>query len=130
MPSANNVPSYLQAVSAGGASVYRALNAASSAMAANVKSSTGMVYGYEACNSGTGAAYLRLFALGTAPVVGSSVPAVSKLLAAGSCQGYSMPVGMVFSGGIGLDVTSGTMADTDTAVVASASQVSVEIYFK
>ncbi len=130
VPSANNVPTYQQAVSSGGASIYRAINAASSAMAANVKSSTGMVYGYEACNSGTAAAYLRLFALATAPAVGTSAPSISKLLPAGACQTTSSNVGLVFASGIALDVTSGSMADSDTAAVATASQVTVEVYYK
>ena len=130
VPSANNVPAYLQAVSAGGASVYRAINTASSTMAATVKAGSGMIYGYEACNSGASAAYLRLFALGTAPTVGTSVPQVSKLLAAGACQTMTTSVGLVFSTGIAVDVTSGSMADSDTASVAAANQVSVEVYYK
>ena len=130
VPSANNVPTYQQAVASGGASIYRAINAAASAMAANVKSSTGMVYGYEACNSGSAAAYLRLFALATAPTVGSSVPAISKLLPAGACQSTSSNVGLVFNTGIAVDVTSGSMADSDTSAVGTASQVTVEVYYK
>ncbi len=130
VPSANNVPTYLQAVSSGGASVYRALNAASSTMAANVKANTGMVYGYEACNSGTASVYLRLFALSSAPTVGTSVPAVTKLLVAGSCQNNTVPVGLAFPNGIAVDVTSGSMADSDTSSVATASQVALEIYYK
>ncbi len=130
VPSANNVPTYQQAVSSGGASIYRAINAASSAMAANVKSTTGMVYGYEACNSGTAAAYLRLFALATAPTVGTSTPSISKLLPAGGCQSTSSNVGLVFSAGIAVDVTSGSMADNDTSVVGTASQVTIEVYYK
>lgn len=130
VPSANNVPGYLQAVASGGAVTFRAINAAASSMAAGVKSSGGMVYGYEACNSGASAAYLRLFAQATAPTVGTSTPAVSKLLAAGSCQTASIPVGLVFGTGIALDVTSGSMADNDTTVIAAANQISVEIYYK
>jgi hypothetical protein len=130
VPSANNVPSYLQAVSSGGATIYRAINAASSTMATNIKASSGTVYGYEACNAGASAAYLRIFALATAPVPGTSVPAISKLLAAGSCQGYSSSVGLASFNGIGFDVTSGSMADSDTTAVATANQVTIEIYYK
>jgi hypothetical protein len=130
VPSSNNVPSYLQAVTSGGATIYRAINAAASTMSANVKTSGGMVYGYEACNAGSGSAYLRLFALATAPVVGTSTPTISKLLPAASCQGYSSTVGLTFSTGIGLDVTSGSLADSDTTAVATASQISVELYYK
>jgi hypothetical protein len=130
VPSTNNVPSYLQAVSSGGATIYRAINAAASTMAANVKATSGLVYGYEACNAGTGAAYFRLFALATAPVAGTSTPTVSKLLAAGSCQGYSSTVGLAFPNGIGVDVTSGSLADSDSTAVSTASQVTMEVYYK
>ncbi len=130
VPSANNVPTYLQAVSAGGASVYRAINAASSAMAASVKTTSGLVYGYEACNTGTAAAYLRLFALNTTPTVGTSTPQVSKLVPAGACQTMTTDLGLAFSSGIALDVTSGSLADADTTTVATASQVAVEVYYK
>jgi len=130
VPSATNVPAYLQAVSSGGATIYRAINAASSTMAANIKSGTGMVYGYEACNAGTSAAYFRVFGLATAPVPGTSVPVISKLLAAGSCQGYSSTVGLVVSGGISVDVTSGSMADADATAIATANQVTLEVYYK
>ena len=130
VPSANNVPSYLQAVSSGGALVFRAINAASSTVATSVKNSAGMVYGYGACNTGTSAAYLRLFALAGAPTVGSSTPAIAKLIPAGACQNAEIPVGLVFPNGIGVDVTAGSLADSDTTAVAAASQVSVEVYYK
>jgi hypothetical protein len=130
VPSNNNVPSYLQAVSSGGATIYRAINTAASTMATNIKTSSGTVYGYEACNAGTSAAYFRIFALSTTPVPGSSVPVISKLLPAGSCQGYSSTVGLATFTGIGFDVTAGSMADSDTTAVATANQVTVEIYYK
>ncbi len=130
VPSANNEPAYLQAVSSGGATLYRSINAASSAMAANVKAGTGMVYGYEACNSGSAAAFLRLFASASAPTVGSTTPAISKLVPAGLCVSYNSTVGLTFSNGIGLDVTAGSLADSDTTTIATANQVSVEIYYK
>ena len=130
VPSANNVPGYLQAVASGGATVYRAINAASSTMAANIKPSGGMVYGYDACNSGSASVFLRLFALATAPTVGGSTPVFAKLLPAGTCQNAGIAVGLVFSGGIAMDVTSGSLADADTTAVATASQVNVEVYYK
>jgi hypothetical protein len=130
VPSANNEPAYLQAVSSGGATVYRAINPASSAMAASVKSGTGMVYGYEACNGGSAAAFLRLFANASAPVVGTTTPSVSKLVPAGLCVSYNSTVGLTFNNGIALDVTTGSLADSDTSVIAAANQVSVEVYYK
>ncbi len=130
VPSANNVPSYLQAVSGGGASVFRAINAANSTMATAVKSGSGMVFGYEGCNSGTAAVFLRLFPLGTAPTVGGSTPQITKLLPPGACQTMAMSLGLVFANGIAMDVTSGSMADTDATAVAAANQVAVEVYYK
>ena len=130
VPSPNNVPGYLQAVTSGGATVFRAINVASSAMATSIKGATGMVYAYEACNSGTASAYLRLFALGTAPTVGTSTPLITKLLPPASCQATAVAVGMVFSAGIAMDVTSGSLADGDTATLAAANQVSVDVYYK
>ncbi len=130
VPSANNVPTYLQAVASGGATVFRAINAASSAMATSVKASSGLVYGYEACNTGTAGAYLRLFALGSAPTVGTSTPLISKLLAPGACQETAVAVGIAFTSGIAFDVTSGSLADNDTTTVSSPNQISIEVYYK
>jgi hypothetical protein len=128
VPSANNVPAYLQAISSGGAYTARAINAASSSMATVIKTSAGMLYGYEACNNGTSAVYLRIFNLGVAPTVGTSTPAISKIIPAGTCQGYSTDVGLTFGTGIALDVTSGSLADSDTTTIASANQVAVQMY--
>ena len=130
VPSANNVPSYLQAVSSGGTTVFRAINAAASNVATSVKGSAGMVYGYGACNTGSSAAYLRLFAQAAAPTVGTSTPSIAKLIPAGACQNAEIPVGIVFPGGIGVDVTAGSLADSDTTTIAAANQVSLEIYYK
>jgi len=130
VPSATNVPTYLQAVSSGGATVFRAINAAASTMAANIKSGSGLIYGYEACNSGTNAAYLRIFGLTTTPVPGTSTPLISKLLPAGVCAAYSSTVGLALPNGIGIDATSGSMADSDSTAIATANQVSVEVYYK
>jgi hypothetical protein len=128
VPSANNVPVYLQAISSGGAYTARAINAASSAMASVIKTSAGMLYGYEACNSGTSTVYLRIFNLGVAPTVGTSTPAISKIIPAGACQGYSTDVGLTFGTGIAFDVTAGSLADSDTTTMSAANQVAVEMY--
>jgi len=125
-----NLPTFLQAVSSGGATVFRAINTASSTMATNIKASSGLIYGYEACNAGASAAFFRIFGLPMAPVPGTSVPTISKLLPAGTCQSYSSQVGLTIPNGIGLDVTSGSMADTDGNGLSTANQVTVELYYK
>jgi hypothetical protein len=130
VPSQNNVPTYLQAVSSGGATAYRAINAASSTMATNIKTSSGLIYGYETCNTGASAVYFRIFGLTGTPVPGTSTPTISKLLPAGACQSFSSQVGITIPNGIGFDVTSGSLADSDSTAVATANQVTVQIYYK
>jgi hypothetical protein len=130
VPSANNVPGYLQAVSSGGATTISAVNAAASCMATNVKSSSGMVYGYSVSNANAASVWLRLFASGTAPTCGSGTPGKRILVPAGGTVSLSSDVGWVFSGGIGFDVTSGSGADSDTTSVATANSVLVNIDYK
>jgi len=130
VPSANNVPGYLQAVSSGGATIFSAANAAASCMATNVKSSSGMVYGYSVSNANAASVWLRLFASGSAPTCGSGTPGKRILVPAGATVALSTDVGWVFSGGIGLDVTSGSGADSDTTTVATANSVLVNIDYK
>jgi hypothetical protein len=130
VPSQNNVPTYLQAVSSGGATAYRAINTAASTMATNIKTSSGLLYGYETCNAGTTAVYFRIFGLTATPVPGTSTPTISKLLPAGTCQGFSSQVGITIPNGIGFDLTSGSLADSDNTAVATANQVTVQIYYK
>jgi len=103
VPSLTNVPTYLQAVSSGGATSYRAINAAASTMATNIKTTSGLLYGYETCNAGASALYFRIFGLATAPVPGTSVPSITKLLPDGTC---------------------------DATAIGTANQATVEIYYK
>jgi hypothetical protein len=130
VPSQNNVPTYLQAVSSGGATAYRAINTAASTMATNIKTSSGLLYGYETCNAGASAVYFRIFGVTTTPLPGTSTPTISKLLPAGTCQAFSSQVGITIPNGIGFDVTSGSLADSDGTAVATANQVTVQIYYK
>jgi hypothetical protein len=128
IPSANNVPTYLQAISSGGAYTSRAINTAASAMATVVKTSAGLLYGYEVCNSSSAAIYFRIFNLGVAPTVGTSIPAISKVVGPANCQSFSTDLGLTFGTGIAFDATAGSLADSDTTTVAAANQVAVEIY--
>jgi len=125
-----NLPAYLQAVSSGGFSYLSALNAASSAMATSVKTSAGMLYGYEACNSGSAAIFFRVFSSATAPTVGSSTPTLRELVPAGQCARFSAEVGLVFTAGIAFDATSGSLADTDTTTIGTPSTVAVSVFYK
>jgi hypothetical protein len=130
VPSANNVPSYLQAVSSGGAATASAVNAAASCMATSVKSTSGMVYSYSISNSNTGAVWFRLFASATAPTCGSGTPAKRIYVPAGATIALSTAIGWVFTNGVGFDVTSGSGADNDNATVTTANSVLVNIDYK
>ncbi len=130
VPSANNAPSYLQAVSSGGASPAAFINGAGSAMPVLVKANGGMIYGYSVCNNTGAPAFFRLFNQSTAPTVGASTPAVREVIASGSCARYESPVGFTFSAGIGLDVTTGSLADADSTTIATANTVSAQVFYK
>jgi hypothetical protein len=131
VPSANNVPGYLQAVSTGGATPAGYVNAAGSCMATNVKSTGGgMVFAYSVSNSNTTAVWFRLFASATAPTCGSTTPTKRIFVPAASTVGLSTDLGWVFAGGIGFDVTAGSGADTDATTVATANSVLVNIDYK
>jgi len=125
-----NLPTYLQAVSSGGFSYLSGINSAASAMATSVKASAGMLYGYEACNSGSAAIFFRVFSLATAPTVGASTPTLRELVPAGQCARYSTEVGLVFSAGIAFDATAGSLADSDATTIATANTVAVSVFYK
>jgi hypothetical protein len=130
VPSANNVPSYLQAVTSGGFSTSSAINAAASALATSVKASAGMLYGYTVCNSGAAAAYFRIFNLGTVPTPGSSTPSDREIVPAAQCTRFATDVGVTFSAGIGFDATAGSLADSDATAITAANTVAAVIYYK
>jgi hypothetical protein len=130
VPSANNVPAFLQAVSAGGASTFSLVNAAASCMATNIKTSSGMVFSYAISNSNSTGIWARLFASATAPSCGSGTPAKRIYVPAGATVALSTDLGWVFATGIGFDVTSGSGLDTDATTVSSAGSVLVNIDYK
>lgn len=130
VPSANNVPSYLQAVSTGGATTSTAVNLAASCMPTVVKAGTGMMFTYSVSNSNSTPIWLRLFASATAPTCGVGTPVRRIYVPASSTVGLSFAIGWVFSGGISFDVTSGSGADTDATNVAAANSVFVNVDYK
>jgi hypothetical protein len=131
VPSANNVPVFLQALTGGGATTASAVNAAASCMATNVKSTgSGMVFAYSVSNSNSTPVWFRLFPLATAPICGSSTPTKRIFVPGGATIGLSTDMGWVFSLGIGFDVTAGSGADSDTTTVAAANSVLVNIDYK
>ena len=101
---------------AGGATPYRLVSAAST-NATSVKASAGQIYSITAMNTNAAVRYLKLYNLATAPTVGTSTPVQVYALPPNGGVSLSLPVGMAFSTGIALALTTGA-ADTDTGAVA------------
>lgn len=96
-------------------------NAAASAGLANIKSTTGRIYGYRFANRGAAWAYVRLYDKATAPIAGDSPKVIIGVPPGGTVSdAMSVPIG--FSSGIGIAVTSAP-TDTDTTAIAGANEV-------
>jgi hypothetical protein len=126
----NNVPTYLQAISSGGALSLRAINSAGSAMATQVKSGAGMIYSVDACNNSGGTVYFRMANSATF-TVGTTTPLLGAIpIGTGTCWSFRSDVGLYYSPAISFDVTAGSMADSDTGTLATASTVTVSVGYK
>ena len=107
------------------------INAAASGMPTAVKASGGALYSYRICNANSSAVYVRLFNSATAPTLGSGTPVERVLVpASGGCLSWNDDVGVYYSAGIAFDVTTGSLADTDTATITTANTVSVNLSYK
>lgn len=103
-----------------------ALNSAATTNATSVKASAGTMFMLSVSNSGAAAAFLKLYNLATAPIVGTSVPILTiPIPTSGIVSINAGTLGHRFSTGISLAITN-LVADTDTTAVA-ASQVKVII---
>lgn len=114
---------------AGGATPYK-LNSAATTNATNVKGSAGQVYSIMCTNTNAAVRYLKLYNKATAPTVGTDTPVQVYAIPGATTGGgftLSIPVGMVFSLGIGFATTTGA-ADADTGVVA-ANEIIVNLTF-
>ncbi len=111
---------------AGGATPYDLISAAST-NATSVKASAGQVYNLVATNTNAAVRYLKLYNLASAPTVGTSTPVQVYMLAPNGGVSLTFPVGMAFSTGIALAITTGA-ADADTGAVA-ANEVIVNMTF-
>lgn len=119
-----------QSYTAGGATPYRLISAAST-NATSVKASAGQVYSIAAFNTNAAVRYLKLYNLSVAPTVGTSTPVQTYALPGATTGGgftLSIPVGMEFTTGIALALTTGA-ADTDTGAVA-ANEIVISLSFR
>lgn len=111
----------------GGTSNYHVVSAAST-NAANVKSSAGQVYGWDAYNAAASVRYIKLYNKSTAPVPGTDTPIRTIAIPAGQKAFNVIENGMPFSNGIGIAIVAG-IADSDATVI-SASDVVLDLDYK
>jgi len=89
--------------------------------AVNVKATAGVVYSIVALNLNAAVRFLKLYASGSTPVVGTDTPAITLPIPA-STTGAGLVIafnaGIEFANGIGFAFTTGA-ADSDTGAVAA-----------
>ena len=120
----------LVASTSGGLTFTKTISLAST-NSTNVKGSAGQVCFIYASNINAAVRYLKLYNKATAPTVGTDVP-VATLAIPGTTTGgilnITVPLGLVFSTGIGFSLNTG-VADADTGAVA-ANELVVHIGYK
>ena len=115
-----NVPT-----SSGGLKVYRNLSLTS--RGANIKSSTGQIYGWYFFNHSSSVRYVKLYDNARTPAVGRDRPFMTIPLPARGGANVNFTSGITLSKGLGIAVTTG-VADSDTGS-PSANEVVVNIIY-
>ena len=104
------------------------VNSAATTNSTLVKNAAGTLYGMVISNTGAAAAFVKLYNLATAPVVGTSAVVLTIPVPAGGTVSINWgPLGMRFGTGIGLAITN-LAPDADTTAVA-LGQVKVATSF-
>ena len=104
------------------------VNSAATTNSTLVKSVAGTLFGMVISNTGAAAAFVKLYNLATAPVVGTSAVVLTIPVPAGGTVSINWgPLGMRFGTGIGLAITN-LAPDADTTAVA-LGQVKVATSF-
>jgi hypothetical protein len=109
-----------------GTSTARVMSAATTNLT-SVKATTARVYGWYLHNSGAAAAFLKLYAKATAPVLATDVPIATIPIPAGGISSGSFPTPLGIATGLAYAITSG-VADTDATAVAANQVVGVLAY--
>ena len=118
------VQTFMVANVTGGLTAYKLISGAST-NATSVKAAAGKVCLIAATNNGAAARYLKLYNKASSPTVGSDTPVQTYMLPAGGGIVIQSPIGIAFSTGIALAITSG-IADSNSGAV-SADEVAVNI---
>ena len=122
----STVPTALQEVATGGATVFHLVSAGTTNLT-NIKSSAGKVTGWYIYNSNGSARKVAFHNNAGTPTAGAAVyfSVVIPPLSGANCP---FPAGINFSTGIAISTTTG-LADTDTAAVA-ANDLIINIFYK
>jgi hypothetical protein len=113
----------------GGANAYKIISAATT-NAANIKASTGQVYGIYLVNLNAAVRYLKLYNMTGSPTVGTSTPELTFAIPASTTgAGFvlTVPTGIAFTVGIAMALTTG-VGDSDSTAVAANEIVGTILY--
>lgn len=112
----------------GGLSTYSGLISAATTNATSVKSSGGLLCGFQASNTNAAARYLKFYNKASAPTVGTDVPYMAPFLIPPNSSGIiqTFPFCVNFPTGIAFATTTG-VANSDTGAVA-ANEIIVNIF--
>lgn len=106
------------ALSGGVASTYRLLTAAASTNGASVKAGAGRLYHVTGQNNSGAARYLKFYNKATAPTVGTDAPVRTVFLPPLQSFVFDFPLGLFFSAGIAIAITTGR-TDADTGALTA-----------
>jgi hypothetical protein len=117
------VPGGDGSVSNDGCTAYKKTAAGTSADAANVKASAGVVYGYTAVNTAATDAFLHFYNVASAPTVGTTTTLFSVLLPPDGGVSFDLTHGVKFDTGISVGIS--TTIGGSTGVTADSVILSV-----
>ncbi len=117
----------LAATASSNAATQARIQSAASTNATSVKTSAGQLYGIDIGNNGTTDAWLKLYALASAPTVGTSTPFWTIYAPKSTGRFIALDVALPFSTGLAYAITGGA-ADSDTTAVAAAQVTGIINY--
>jgi hypothetical protein len=109
---------------AGGLSALKRLSTAD-VNSAVVKATGGKVFGWYITNVNAAARFVKLYDLGVAPTVGTTVPKLTILVPGAATGGVAFaqfPAGIAFPAGIGIGITT-VATDADATATAANEQI-------
>lgn len=107
-------------------STARILSAAASTNATSVKASAGRVYAVHGFNASGSVKYLKFYNKASSPTVGTDTPVKTIAIPALTAFALDWPVGLSFTTGIALALTTGS-ADADTGALAAGDILGLNV---